>query len=128
MSTANRDSESPQNSPAPKTARGVMNCRPCQIRKVEHYLPAESATSTNGLASTRGPKKESLSALIKRIDGLEELLKSDKTPTPPGTDIINTEFAEPHASGGGISEPCGSASSDISPFSNFRGNNFEASS
>ncbi|KAL3300136.1 fungal specific transcription factor, partial [Colletotrichum asianum] len=99
----------------------------------EHYLPAESATSTNGLASTgvpkkRGPKKESLSALIKRIDGLEELLKSDKTPTPPGTDIINTDFAEPHVFGGGISEPCGSASSDISPFSNFRGNNFEANS
>ncbi|KAJ0363840.1 hypothetical protein COL154_005409 [Colletotrichum chrysophilum] len=116
MSTANRDSESPQNSPAPKTARGVMNCRPCQIRKVE------------GVPKKRGPKKESLSALIKRIDGLEELLKSDKTPTPPGTDIINTDFAEPHVFGGGISEPCGSASSDISPFSNFRGNNFEASS
>ncbi|KAF4413889.1 Citrinin biosynthesis transcriptional activator mrl3 [Colletotrichum fructicola] len=137
MSTANRDSESPQNSPAPKTARGVMNCRPCQIRKIkcDRALPAcgvchlyQRSCFYEGVPKKRGPKKESLSALIKRIDGLEELLKSDKTPTPPGTDIINTDFAEPHVFGGGISEPCGSASSDISPFSNFRGNNFEASS
>ncbi|KAH0430149.1 fungal specific transcription factor [Colletotrichum camelliae] len=137
MSTANRDSESPQNSPAPKTARGVMNCRPCQIRKIkcDRALPAcgvchlyQRSCFYEGVPKKRGPKKESLSALIRRIDGLEELLKSDKTPTPPGTDIITSDFPEPQVFGSGISEPCGSASSDISPFSNFRGNNFEASS
>lgn len=82
--------------------------------------------NAEGVPKKRGPKKESLSALIRRIDGLEELLKSEKTPTPPGTDNIVTEFNEAHSFRGSTGETCGSASSDVSPLSSLRGGNFDA--
>ncbi|KAF6809149.1 fungal specific transcription factor [Colletotrichum sojae] len=119
MSTANRSSQSPQSSPAPKAQKGLMNCKPCQTRKVAHG-------NAEGVPKKRGPKKESLSALIRRIDGLEELLKSEKTPTPPGTDNIVTEFNEAHSFRGSTGDTCGSTSSDISPLSSLRGGNFDA--
>ncbi|KAK1994580.1 fungal-specific transcription factor domain-containing protein [Colletotrichum falcatum] len=80
-----------------------------------------------GVPKKRGPKKESISALIKRIDGLEELLKSEKTPTPPGSDVVATEVNGNHAHNGNC-ETCGSASSDLSPFSAFHEGGFAANS
>ncbi|KAK1659941.1 fungal-specific transcription factor domain-containing protein [Colletotrichum godetiae] len=77
-----------------------------------------------GVPKKRGPKKESLSALIKRIDGLEELLKSDKTPTPPGSDAVPADFNELHVYSNNSAEPCGSASSDVSPYSAFHEGSF----
>ncbi|KAL0767329.1 hypothetical protein CaCOL14_010179 [Colletotrichum acutatum] len=77
-----------------------------------------------GVPKKRGPKKESLSALIKRIDGLEELLKSDKTPTPPGSDAIPADFNELHVYSNNSADPCGSASSDVSPYSAFHEGSF----
>ncbi|KAK2014537.1 fungal-specific transcription factor domain-containing protein [Colletotrichum eremochloae] len=81
-----------------------------------------------GVPKKRGPKKESISALIKRIDGLEELLKSEKTPTPPGSDVVATEVNGNHAHNNGNCETCGSASSDLSPFSAFHEGGFAANS
>ncbi|KAK1471696.1 fungal specific transcription factor domain-containing protein [Colletotrichum tamarilloi] len=97
-----KQSQSPQDSPATKTSR-------------------------EGVPKKRGPKKESLSALIKRIDGLEELLKSDKTPTPPGSDAIPADFNELYVySSNNSADPCGSASSDVSPYSAFHEGSFGA--
>ncbi|KAK2025938.1 fungal-specific transcription factor domain-containing protein [Colletotrichum zoysiae] len=81
-----------------------------------------------GVPKKRGPKKESISALIKRIDGLEELLKSEKTPTPPGSDVVATEINGSHAHNNGNCETCGSASSDLSPFSAFHEGGFAVNS
>ncbi|OHE98478.1 fungal specific transcription factor [Colletotrichum orchidophilum] len=108
-----KPSHSPQDSPANKAVRGVMNCKPCQVRKVF------ASTAAKGVPKKRGPKKESLSALIKRIDGLEELLKSDKTLTPPFSDAVPADFDELHVYSNSYPEPCGSASSDVSPYSAF---------
>ncbi|TEA19720.1 hypothetical protein C8034_v008824 [Colletotrichum sidae] len=81
-----------------------------------------------GVPKKRGPKKESLSALIKRIDGLEELIRSEKTPTPPGTDIVTTDFNDPRLPRGSFGDQCGSASSEISHYSSLRGGNFDVNS
>ncbi|KAK1707488.1 hypothetical protein BDP67DRAFT_622086 [Colletotrichum lupini] len=131
-----KQSQSPQDSPATKTSRGVMNCKPCQVRKIkcDRALPAcgvcqlyQRSCFYEGVPKKRGPKKESLSALIKRIDGLEELLKSDKTPTPPGSDAIPADFNELYVySSNNSADPCGSASSDVSPYSAFHEGSFGA--
>ncbi|KAF4777440.1 fungal specific transcription factor [Colletotrichum scovillei] len=130
-----KQSQSPQDSPATKTSRGVMNCKPCQVRKIkcDRALPAcgvcqlyQRSCFYEGVPKKRGPKKESLSALIKRIDGLEELLKSDKTPTPPGSDAIPADFNELHVYSNNSADPCGSASSDVSPYSAFHEGSFGA--
>ncbi|KXH30056.1 fungal specific transcription factor [Colletotrichum simmondsii] len=124
--------QSPQDSPATKTSRGVMNCKPCQVRKSVTSVWSLSTLSevmflcVEGVPKKRGPKKESLSALIKRIDGLEELLKSDKTPTPPGSDAIPADFNELHVYSNNSADPCGSASSDVSPYSAFHEGSFGA--
>ncbi|KZL64655.1 fungal specific transcription factor [Colletotrichum tofieldiae] len=81
-----------------------------------------------GVPKKRGPKKESISALIKRIDGLEELLKSEKIPTPPGSDVVATEINGNHANNNANCETCGSASSDVSPFSSFHEGSFPINS
>ncbi|TDZ26388.1 putative transcriptional regulatory protein [Colletotrichum orbiculare MAFF 240422] len=137
MSTTNRNSQSPQESPAVKGSRGIMNCRPCQVRKIkcDRALPAcgvchlyQRSCFYEGVPKKRGPKKESLSALIKRIDGLEELIRSEKTPTPPGTDIVTTDFNDPRLPRGSFGDQCGSASSEISHYSSLRGGNFDANS
>ncbi|GKT40577.1 uncharacterized protein ColSpa_00758 [Colletotrichum spaethianum] len=124
-----KKSESPQHSPAPKpSTRGVMNCKPCQIRKNTSYDRETLNETPEGVPKKRGPKKESISALIKRIDGLEELLKSEKTPTPPGSDVVATEFNGNHAHSNINCETCGSASSDVSPFSALHEGGFAANS
>ncbi|CCF33417.1 fungal specific transcription factor [Colletotrichum higginsianum] len=131
-------SQSPQNSPAPKSStRGVMNCKPCQIRKIkcDRALPAcgvcqlyQRSCFYEGVPKKRGPKKESLSALIKRIDGLEELLKAEKTPTPPGSDVINTDVNGFHSYNNASFDTCGSASSEVSPCSPFHEGVFRTNS
>ncbi|KZL76595.1 fungal specific transcription factor [Colletotrichum incanum] len=114
-----------------------MNCKPCQIRKIkcDRALPAcgvcqlyQRSCFYEGVPKKRGPKKESISALIKRIDGLEELLKSEKTPTPPGSDVVATELNGNHSHNNANCETCGSASSDVSPFSSFHDRGFAANS
>nr|XP_036584041.1 fungal specific transcription factor [Colletotrichum truncatum]KAF6793300.1 fungal specific transcription factor [Colletotrichum truncatum] len=137
MSTANGSPQSPQSSPGTKAPRGLMNCKPCQIRKIkcDRALPVcgvchlyQRSCFYDGVPKKRGPKKESLSALIKRIDGLEELLKSEKTPTPPGSDTLAADYNELRSYRSGTCEPSGTTSSDTSPVSLLRGGNFEINS
>ncbi|OLN90334.1 hypothetical protein CCHL11_09070 [Colletotrichum chlorophyti] len=141
MSASMKSSQSPQTSPTTKSSRGVMNYKKelylhagsanfirdlafmvCSLNN-SHLPLAKLTRSIDGVPKKRGPKKESLSALIKRIDGLEELLKSDKTPTPPGSDTIPAEFNDSHAYSRGNREPC-SASSEVSPYSSFNEGSF----
>lgn len=96
------------------------------IHRHRRHASEQLIHNLEGVPKKRGPKKESLSALIKRIDGLEELLKSDKTPTPPGSDAIPADFNELHVYSNNSTDPCGSASSDVSPYSAFHEGSFGA--